>query len=404
MVAPIANRASAVQTGDRACSTAMFFALYAAMYGAFGAASPFWPRLLEARGLTPEELGLLLGCGTIVRLVSAPVVGRLADAVAQLHAVLALCMLLAATFAICLMLPNGFRLLLLVHVMQAAALAPLTAIADALALHGAARNGFEYGWLRGTGSAAFVLGTLGAGYAIGRADVGIIVWINPALLAAGAACVLSLRHQTRSTAVSIDVPSSAGLRALLRVVAFRRLILVAALVYGSHAVHDAFAMIRWNAAGIDPALTGILWSEAVVAEVLMFIVIGPKLIARLGTNGAAALAAAAGVLRWIVVGSTTSAIAVAVVQPLHGFTFALTHLACMRLMSSIAPPGLAATAQVLYALGGGLASAVLTVLAGPLYGDYGGMAFLPMALLCAVAVPIAWTGMILPGSDRGAGR
>ena len=33
---------------------------------------------------------------------------------------------------------------------------------------------------------------------------------------------------------------------------FEILVLVAALILGSHAMHDAFAVIRWSAAGISP--------------------------------------------------------------------------------------------------------------------------------------------------------
>jgi PPP family 3-phenylpropionic acid transporter len=58
-----------------------------------------------------------------------------------------------------------------VGLLQAAALAPLVPLADALSLAHARpqqnTTGFEYGWVRGVGSAAFVAGTLLAGQAAG---------------------------------------------------------------------------------------------------------------------------------------------------------------------------------------------------------------------------------------------
>ncbi|WP_369525351.1 hypothetical protein [Bradyrhizobium diazoefficiens] len=48
-----------------------------------------------------------------------------------------------------------------------------------------------------------------------------------------------------------------------------------------------------------------------------------------GTRWAAVLAALAGLLRWTVASGTTSALALSLIQPLHGLTFALLHLACM---------------------------------------------------------------------------
>src|SRR4051812_50191826 len=55
---------------------ARFVLLYAAMYAAYGVASPFLPAFVSSRGIAPEELGLVLGAGTAVRLVSAPLAGR----------------------------------------------------------------------------------------------------------------------------------------------------------------------------------------------------------------------------------------------------------------------------------------------------------------------------------------
>jgi PPP family 3-phenylpropionic acid transporter len=146
----------------------------------------------------------------------------------------------------------------------------------------------------------------------------------------------------------------AGVSELLREPRFRRLLLVAALIYGSHAMHDTFAIIRWNAAGIGSTSASILWSESVAAEVIVFFVLGRRLLSRLDAKGATTLAATAGIVRWVVMAESTNAAALALVQPLHGLTFALTHLACMRLIASIVPPHLAATAQGLYVFGPGL--------------------------------------------------
>jgi len=54
-------------------------------------------------------------------------------------------------------------------------------------------------------------------------------------------------------------------------------------------------------------------------------------------SGAVAAAALAGMVRWSVMATSTNVIALALVQPLHGFTFALLHLACMRLIARSMP-------------------------------------------------------------------
>jgi PPP family 3-phenylpropionic acid transporter len=45
---------------------------------------------------------------------------------------------------------------------------------------------------------------------------------------------------------------SKGLRPLWQNAVFRRVVLIAVLALGSHAMHDTFAVIRWTAAGISP--------------------------------------------------------------------------------------------------------------------------------------------------------
>jgi len=373
-----------------------FIFLYVLMYGAFGVASPFWPRFFESRGLGPEELGVLLALGTAVRLVSGPFAGRVADRLGARRAILAVCIVLSGLFALGLLPAESFWLLLLVSLCQAASLAPVTTLADALALRETSGAGnangrrFEYGWVRGAGSAAFIGGTLIAGQIVSGAGLSSIVVVHAGLLAASAAVAYLLigsvsRHEERAEPAASTL---AGFAPLLRIALFRRLLLVAALILGSHAVHDAFAVIRWNAAGIGPGMASLLWSLSVAGEVIVFFLLGPALMARVGPAVAAAIAAGAGILRWLVMALSTAPLALAIVQPLHGLTFALLHLACMRLLTQIVPPQLAATGQAIYALAAAGTTALLTLAAGALYARWGAAAFFVMAALCAVALPL----------------
>lgn len=373
-----------------------FVLLYGLMYAAFGVASPFWPRFFEERGVAPAELGLLLAMGTAARLVSGPIVGDLADRFDGRVRSLAICIGLSALFALSLLRANGFLLLLAISLGQAAVLAPVTTLADALASRngtkaaGPADGGFEYGWVRGAGSAAFVAGTLIAGQVVSATGVGSVVFLHAGLLlAAAVVTALSIKDEPEpEEGAEAATAAAADYRVLLHLPLFRRLLLVAALVLGSHAMHDAFAVIRWNAAGIGPGLASVLWSLSVASEVAVFWLIGPRLLARAGPAGAAAIAAAAGALRWIVMAVSTDPLALAVVQPLHGLTFALLHLACMRLLVRVVPSRLAATGQAIYAFAAASATGLTTLVAGSLYAHFGAHAFFAMAVLCAAALPL----------------
>jgi PPP family 3-phenylpropionic acid transporter len=365
-----------------------FVVLYAAMYAAYGVASPFLPALVNSRGIAPEELGLVLGTGTAVRLASAPLAGRIGDLLGALRTVLVLCIALAAFTTLGYLPARDFWWFLVISALQAAALAPMTVLADALALGAAKRERFEYGWVRGTGSAAFIIGTLASGQAVAAAGLGVIVGLQASLLglaAFAAALVPEMPHPQARHAERESVMT------LVRLPVFRDVVLIAALVLGSHAMHDAFAMIRWRAAGVGAQTGALLWSEAVLAEVVVFFFIGPALVRRLTPPGALALAAVAGVVRWSVMATSTQVLALALAQPLHGISFALLHLACMRLIAQAVPAALAGTAQAIYGtVGIGGATALLTFASGSLYGRLGAAGFWAMALLCAGALPLTW--------------
>jgi PPP family 3-phenylpropionic acid transporter len=285
-----------------------------------------------------------------------------------------------------------------VSLLQAAALAPLVPLADALSLaHARPRQntgGFEYGRVRGVGSAAFVAGTLLAGQAVGGYGLSAIMWLSATALLTipiAAPFVPPFPENTARDKPNGEISRRPWLT-LLRQRAFVRVTLIAALVLGSHAMYDTFAVIRWTQAGISPATVGVLWAESVAAEVLVFLFLGPRLLRVVTPTAALAVAASSGLMRWAVMAQTADVAALGLVQPLHGFTFALLHLASMRIITDTVPRALAATAQAVYGLVGvGGATAVLMLLSGWLYTHFGPAGFWAMGALCAAAFPVIWS-------------
>jgi MFS transporter, PPP family, 3-phenylpropionic acid transporter len=244
--------------------------LFATLYAGFGMMSPFLPSLLQARGLRSEDIGLAVALSTIVRLVTGPVAGRVADRLGALRSVFAASATAAAICGLGFLSAHGFFQVVGVSVLYAAMLAPLTTTADALALFAAGpptgkQRHFEYGWVRGAGSSAFIGGTLVAGQAIAGVGFDVIVWVSSAFLAAAAGAAAFVPTMQSAQPPKSDIKVGASLRDLLRIREFRLLIVIAALILGSHAMHDAFAVIRWEAAGISPPTASVLWSESVAA-------------------------------------------------------------------------------------------------------------------------------------------
>ena len=382
-----------------------FLAVYGLLYAAFGVQSPFLPALLSGRGLHAEEIGIVLAASTAIRVLAGPAVGHMADRQRRHTLTLCACSLVAAVAGLGYVTVRGFSGLLLVALVQAAMLAPIVPLSDALATTAARRSEtgegtpFQYGWLRAAGSAAFIVGTMLSGWRASGTGLASIVWFSGTLLGIGGAAALLLPKIPSAPTLSNHLSGSTtrDWASLLQIPAFRLLLIIAALVEGSHALHDSFSVIRWRAAGVGLPVISALWSESVLSEVLVFLVIGPRLVRLLTPGGAMAVAAVAGIVRWTVAAFTTSPVILAFVQPLHGFTFALLHLAAMQVIVQGVPLRLAATAQAIYGtLCIGLATALLTLASGVLYARMGGAAFLVMAALCLLALPMC-ARLRLPG-------
>src|SRR3984957_2501228 len=156
-----------------------FLLLYGTMFAAFGVASPFLPALLHERGLGASEIGVVLAAGTAVRLITGPVISRLADRLGKHQQILTVFLAMAAIIAFGYSLSAGFAIFLIVSVAHASTLAPIVPIADAMTL-AAAPGRFQYAWVRGAASAAFVVGAVGAGQFVQATNLGGIIWMNGA--------------------------------------------------------------------------------------------------------------------------------------------------------------------------------------------------------------------------------
>jgi PPP family 3-phenylpropionic acid transporter len=257
-------------------------------------------------------------------MIAGPAAGQIADRMQALRTVFAVCTISAAAFAFANLTAWTFWSLLAIWIFCSAALAPAVPLADALALAAAEprrrKKCFEYGWVRGAGSAAFIVGTIISGQAIGPFGLGSTLILQAALLLLAAIWIGGVPNYVSKskTAASDDHHAKAcdGVWELGHIPEFRRVVLVAALVLGSHALHDGFAIIHWTAASIGSTTVSVLWSEQVVAEVAVFLFIGPTLLRWLGPSQALTLSAGAGTIRWTVTAISTDPYVLALIEPL----------------------------------------------------------------------------------------
>lgn len=340
---------------------------------------PFLPAILAEGGLTPGQVGGVMAAGSVAKLLAAPLGGRIADGAGDARTILAATAIVAAAGAAGFGLAAGLALLAAVQVAHSIAMAPVIPLTDALAVGAVRKHGFDYARVRAAGSVTYILGAVLAGQAVQLAGPRMAAWILAAALVATAILALRLPDARRPGLVA-----KGSLWAPLREPGFLRILAIAAMIQGSHAVYYAFSTLHWQAAGLSTGFIGALWGFGVVSEVLLF-VYGRPFVLRLGVRGLVLLAAGAGLLRWSVFALTTEPALLLPVQTLHGATFGAMHLATMQALLGL-PAQVTARAQTLVASAVSAASGGLMWGSGFLYAAVGGGAFWAMAALCAGAM------------------
>jgi MFS transporter, PPP family, 3-phenylpropionic acid transporter len=309
---------------------ALFFA---ALFVAAAINTAFLPLWFADRGIGPGAIGQILGAAALLRVITGPVWGTLADRIGRRRPVLLGAAIVAALTSLLYMVLRDLLPLLLLSVFQASAASALNPLVDSLALALAREGRVDYGKVRAVGSAAYMVATAGTGWLLTRAGT----WVVPVLLvlAYGGSAAAATALPSAATPPAAAHPL-AGLR-LLGHRPFRRIVLASALIQGAHAAYYGFAPLFWRSQGFSDSTIGLLLAEAIIAEVALF-TWGRRLVERLGPPGLTACAAAASVLRWSVTAAAPPLPVLAGAQLLHAATFAMQHLSAMLVLSAPSRP------------------------------------------------------------------
>jgi PPP family 3-phenylpropionic acid transporter len=352
-----------------------------------GIQTPFWPVWLAGRGLDAPEIALLFAAGIWAKVAATPLIGGLADRLGQRRGVMVALAALACIAYAALWPEWNFWGLLWLNLVAGVAQSALMPLGDSITLAAVRGGGFDYGRIRVWGSLSFIIAAVGTGALLGG-DSSAAVAGNTVL-----ALVLAASALVLVVCCWIPPGSAAAGRArwaaLGRFAADRRFWLFVAsgaALQSSHQLYYGFGTLYWRELGFADPVIGVLWAEGVVAEIVLFWY-SARLVARLGPLGLMAAGGIAGVLRWTFMGSVPGLAAASVLQLLHALTFGASHLGAMYFMARTVPPSAAASAQSLYAaISAGLGSGLVMLVAGTLYGAYGGQAYLLMAVLSAAGL------------------
>ncbi len=355
------------------------------MYLSNGVNMSFFAALLESRGLEAAQISMILGVAFLARVVAGPVWGHVSDRLGQVRPVLAVSMILVMVATLGVSAVLGFWALFALVLLYSVGASALMPLYDLLTLAAARRLRFDFGRVRAVGSCAFMLGALGAGFVVAAEGPQAVAWLMVGFIAFSVV-MLPFMPEAGERGAASSMPDRATDPSPLLIPAFRQMLGISALLQGAHAAYYALSTLHWRSAGLSDQMIGLLWAEAVLAEVLIF-VFCRKTIARLGPANLMVIGAMGATVRWTGTALSTDPVVLALLQPLHAASFTAPYLAALQVMAQCVPPRRAASAQSLTsALGGALPTGVLMFASGLLYAWIGGLVFLAMAALTLVSL------------------
>jgi len=376
---------------------------YAAFFAMIGIHLPFWPVWLAAKGLTPTEIGAIIAASVGIKIISNPLIAHMADRRGQRRPIMAVLSMLAFAAFSLFGLIEGFWPILSVSMLFFAVWSPLMPLGESLAMLGSGlgadknESGEEpdYGRVRLWGSLTFIASAVGTGYILTDGNVATIYWI----LLGSLALVVAVTFFLPPTRAPAATDTRFAPWAVLRDRRFVLFIAAAALIQASHSVYYGFGTLNWKAQGYSENVIGWLWAEGVIAEIILFI-FGAGLVARLRPSGMILLGGLAATVRWAMTGVADGLALLVVLQALHAFTFAATHLGAIYFISRRVPKALSASAQAVYsATVMGLALGAAMFASGKLYSLFGSGAYHAMAVMAAGGAILAIFLAVMPRSD-----
>jgi MFS transporter, PPP family, 3-phenylpropionic acid transporter len=377
--------------------------LFAAIFVVAGTNLPYLPVWLDWKGLGPREIAVITATPLFIRVLVTPIIAFAADRAGDHRRFLIVLSWCGLAALIALSQSSGFWAILVCTVTFALAWTTIMPLTETVALSGVKVAGLDYGRMRLWGSLSFIAASLCGGWVVGQYGAASAVWlvVGGGVLTTVAAHTLARpiglgRLKAATSPPRLRISDAAG---LLYSRLFLTFLLAAGATQAAHAMFYTFGTLHWASQGLSADWLGALWAIGVIAEVAVF-TFSAAVVRRFGAAELIAIAGAAAVVRWLIMGFDPPLAGLVALQALHGLTFGAAHVGAIHFMAKAVPEMQTGTSQALYAsVTGGIAMGGAMLAAGPLYATYAGQGYWVMAAIAAIGLAAS---LVLPKLQRGA--
>ncbi len=369
--------------------------LFYASFGGLIQWFPIW--LIDVRGFTGAQLGLVISLAGVGRIVAGPLTSAWADgrkdrrAPIQLLAAITLMALGALWFSQSFGI--SFALALAAEITFWALIAFLEAALLRLCRPNAVPN---YGLARGLASLSFVVGNIVTGMLVDAIGPnGIWWWLA---LTMGGLLAASVSMTPEPVAREDQAPFGQRLAdglAMVKRPEFALLIVGCGLIQSGHQFYYIFGTKLWiDELGISATAAGWLFALGAIMEALFLMLVAPR-IEHVRPSALMLIGGLGALLRWSLMATSPGLPLIVALQCLHAVSFACTFLGAMRGIQAMWGNDRTPTAQMMFmALATAPAQALSSWIAGSVFdtgvGSHGYSAMLGLVGVGTVLVFLLW--------------
>ncbi|MDR5002264.1 MFS transporter [Brevibacillus parabrevis] len=360
----------------------------------------FLPVYLSFRGVTPAQIGVLIGAGSFIGILSQPFWGMVSDRTKTIKRVILVTLGLSIVSGIALFTTTPFFALFLLVGAMYFFLLPTDPLTESLNYRMAEQHRTSFGSIRTFGAVGYATASLFIGWTLDRLGMEQLVWLFVGYGVLAYLCALAMKDAPASSK-PLSWPELKRFFLYPKTQRFFLLVLIAAT---PHRTNDSFLGVYVQSLGGTTGDVGQAWFLAAVSEVAFF-AISARILARWSEIRLIMLASALYAIRYVLCALAPSPEWVVYLQLTQGVTFVIFYTATIQYLYKIIPEEWRATGQtVLAVLFFGISGIIGSLLGGWLFQQSGGAAlYWAMGICSAVAFAYSLVLASAKSSVGGAG-
>lgn len=370
-----------------------FFFLLFATIAAYG---PYTVLYFQSLSFTGTQIGLLTGIGSLVTLISLPLITGLADQKNKHQLIMGFSLIVVISGLILFPYLKSFILLFGLAILFSIFFSPVMALSNSSAMYMLGDKKDLYGRVRLGGTIGFSIVATITGALV--EDYGLKIAFMSAAILLSIAFIVSQKMEYGEEGVSGRSIEKGKAFEMLRNPHFLLFLLIGFSGGVAFSILNAYFFPYMKALGSGESVMGLALTIGAISEIPILIFVN-RFIKRYKAYTLLLFSIAMTGLRFLLLAVAPTPMFVLFVQLLNGFNFPLLMVAAVTYADEQALPGFRATAQGLFgAANGGLGSAVGGFVGGLLFEGLGaqGMYFVIFLFITLVLVTVSLIHRMLP--------